>query len=149
MSCGKLLVVAGRLAVLLVLAGALGAGVRFAQRGGQPRVLDTKGWSIERLVEHLNSRGLSVRAISTMKNRQSLNNAYLATSSMDFEDVNSLQKVWRTPSWQGVVYCETGCFAELHSEGVAGGKVLELGGFRFYGDEELMDRIVEALLQQD
>jgi hypothetical protein len=84
-----------------------------------------------------------------MKNRESVNNAYLTNNRMDFDDVNSLQKVWRSPKWQGVVYCESGSFAELRSEGVAGGRVLEHGGFRFYGDEELMAQIAEALLERD
>jgi hypothetical protein len=105
-------------------------------------------WDVPRLVDHLNSHGLHLRATPTSRNGSTTDVAYLTETDRNWEELNRLMATRDTlGEWQGVVYCER------VGPNVAGDVRIELWGdacleappFLFFGDRDLLARIDGAL----
>jgi hypothetical protein len=115
----------------------------------RPRSVHPDDWSLAELVQHLEARGLGLRAVPTGRaGGSSVSNVFLIRGGKKWEDLGvlSLNPV-RIHQWQGVVYCERVAnpdTAEHRAQDWASDG-LWVGPFLFFGDRGLREEIHTAL----
>jgi hypothetical protein len=112
------------------------------------RRLDVTGWDIPRLVSHLHARGIPVRIVYTRKDGLTKGNAFLTTTDLPFDAINTLPRGKKYISdWHGVVYCEMVMNPARRADVAIGmdGCSLERDHFVFVGDPQMLGRIAAAL----
>lgn len=117
------------------------------RRGNRAAALQSiDEWDFPQLVEHLNRTGLEVQLQSPRKDGLLVHNAYLTTTSKDWEALNYLVKdPSRIESWQGVVHCERVGRERQPLFHSWDDPCLATGPFVFFGDADLLERIGSTL----
>lgn len=115
------------------------------------RGVDARGWQLPQLVEHLNGRGLRLRAVPSRQDGQWDDTIYLTQDqSATWETFQRKNlNVERIADWQGSVYLHRiGPWTDLESH-LIGWKEhgARIGDFLLFGDLALLDRIRDSLGQ--
>jgi hypothetical protein len=137
----------------VLLVGALLAVWIGQREGGSPRSIGpADGWDIPRLVAYLNDESLGLRMVATQKNGIIDQTAFLTTTSKGWEDLHCLPKDQKQINrWHGTLYCERGPEGLFEGNDWSdlthqwGDCCLVVGPFLFYGDRELLGRVLAAL----
>jgi hypothetical protein len=137
---------AAGLLVGLVTAGVLAWTLTPGRRPPPPAVPDR--WEVSDLVRRLDERGVSLHAVSTMKDGPIGGNAFLTEDDRPWPELNALHLTReRIGEWGGVVYCEKLTQPQRRELQLAdwGDFCLQKGPFVFFGDPRLLVRIDAAL----
>jgi hypothetical protein len=104
-------------------------------------------WDIPQLADYLQRSGVDVRLVPVSKDGPLLQAVYLTSTAKEWRDLNRLMKEpQRIPEWQGTLYCErVGENDPAYLLRQWGDHGQQIGPFLFYGDAELLDRILTAL----
>jgi hypothetical protein len=133
-------------ALLTVLAGLI-VVASSQPRGPAPSPKGAIGdWSVADMIRNLQSKGLPLQAVSTLREGSIGDNAFLLTGAKTWEELNLLPKDSRAmPRWSGVVYCKRVNRPDMVPLALCGDCALEVGPFDFFGDPDLLARIRAAL----
>jgi hypothetical protein len=104
-------------------------------------------WDLPQLIAYLNSKGLGLHAVPTMRDSSIRDNVYLTTKVQPWDAFVRLTKdPTQIDRWKGTVYCERSPLWDHEGDPLlkASDCSLVIGPFFLFGDPELVGRVRDA-----